>query len=243
MRKTLTGVQHTLDGFHLRVERKESIEPPARRTAGRRSPPGAHFMGRNTANLNGGDEVTHFYNRALEMGVPLPTAAEIFTPPRRSGETFQTAVSPALYSGTYPYSYYHAQYNAGPSGAQYAAQAFDATHEDNVSGMSPNRHSQAYYHQGGSQGPMTSNAGLRASPATASLHPMVHPSVAQPMGQFQYPHTGLAYGQYPGGPYSYYPTGQTASGATLFQYVYPQADNQTQSSVMPAGSGEEAESH
>lgn len=235
-------MQHTLDGYHLRVERKESVDPPARRTSGRRTPPGAQFMVRSTANLSSGDEVTHFYNRALEMGVPLPTAAEIFSPPRRSGETFQTAMNPALYSGTYPYAYYHAQYNAGPSSAQYANHAFDPTHEENMSAMSPSRQSQAYYPQGGSQGPMTSNTGLRNSPATAPLQSMVHPSVAQPMGQFQYPHTGLAYGQYPGGPYSYYPTGQPASGATLFQYVYPQTDNQTQADAMPTSSGEEPES-
>ena len=198
-------------------------------------------MGRGTANLSSSDEATHFYNRALEMGVPPPTAAEIFSPPRRSGETFQTAVGPGLYAGTYPYSYYHAQYNA-PSGAQYATQSFDAAHEEYVAGMSPNRQSQAYYSQGGGQGPMTTNTGLRTLPATAALQSMVHPAVAQPMGQFQYPHTGLAYGQYPGGPYPYYPTGQTAPGATLFQYVYPQTDNQTQSGTMPVASGDEPES-
>lgn len=176
------------------------------------------------------------------MGVPLTTAAEIFSPPRRGGETFQTGISP-LYSGTYPYSYYQAQYNAGPSGVQYANQTFDTAHEENGSGMSPNRQSQTYYSQGGSQGPMAPNTGLRASAATAPLQSMVHPSVAQPMGQFQYPHPGLAYGQYPGGPYSYYPTGPTASGTTLFQYVYPQADNQTHSNVAPAGTGEGHESH
>ena len=176
------------------------------------------------------------------MGIPIPTAAEIFSPPRRSGETFQTTVGPALYSGTYPYSYYHAQYNAAPSSAQYASQTFDASHDEHVSGMSPDRQSQAYYSHGGHQGPIAPSTGLRTSPATAPLQSMVHPSVAQPMGQFQYPHTGLAYGQYPGGPYSYYPTGQTGSGATLFQYVYPQTENPTQAGIMPTGSGDEPES-
>ena len=180
-----------------------------------------------------------FYNRAIEMGIPAPTAAEIFSPGRRSSESFHTAAGhPALNSGAIPYPYYYAPYNAGPATAQYANHAFDAAHEDNVSSMSPNRQSQTYYSQGGSQGPVTSNTGLRTASANAQLQHMVHP-----MGQFQYPHTGIPYGQYPTGPYPYYHTQPTGSGAALYQYMYPQTDNQNQSGAMPAGTAEESESH
>lgn len=210
----------------------------------RRTPPGPHYIAKSLANINNNEDVAHFYNRAIEIGVSASTAAEIFSPGRRSGETFQTAAGPAaVYPGTIPYSYYHAQYNAGPSTTQYANHNFDATHEENGSGLSPSRQAQTYYSQGGSQGQVTPSTGLQTSAANAQLQPMIHPSIAQPMGQFQYPQTALPYGQYPATSYYHYPAHQTGSGAPLFQYVYPQTDNQTQSGTMLAGAAaEESES-
>lgn len=193
--------------------------------------------------MNNNEDVAHFYNRAIEIGIAASTAAEIFSPTRHTGEAFQTVGSPAaVYPGTIPYSYYHTQYNAGPSTAQYANHNFDTGHDENGSGLSPSRQGPTYYPQAGNQGQMTPSTGLQTSAVNAQLQPLIHPSIAQPMGQFQYPQTALPYGQYQANPYYHYAAQQIGSGAPLFQYAYPQTDTQAQTGTMPTSSAEEAES-